>query len=121
MYGKNSNKTIENFVDRYITCDNDKLTPNLCETQTHCHKRNLQEKNQATCCFNFPWFPWKKQFFFEMLLVENLSLLERTCLSEINYKILMNFIKFTFKQNQGGNIVKGAKGTKVKVNFKDYV
>jgi hypothetical protein len=56
-----------------------------------------------------------------MLLVENLSLLERTCLSEINYKILMNFIKFTFKQNQGGNIVKGVRGTKVKVNFKDYI
>jgi len=41
MYGKNSNKSIENFVDRYITCDNDKLTPNLCETQTHCHKKTL--------------------------------------------------------------------------------
>jgi len=59
--------------------------------------------------------------FFEPLLVENLSLLERTRLSEINNKMLMNLIKFTFKQNQGGNIVKGAKGTKVKVNFKDYV
>jgi hypothetical protein len=38
MYGINFNKTIENFVDRYITCDNDKLTPNLCET-TLSYKR----------------------------------------------------------------------------------
>jgi len=33
----------------------------------------------------------------------------------------MNLIEFTFKQNQGGNIVKRAKGTKVKIHFKDYI
>jgi hypothetical protein len=30
-YGLDSNKIIENFVDKYIPCDSDKLTPNLCE------------------------------------------------------------------------------------------
>jgi len=40
IYGIDFNKTIENIVDRYITCDNDKLTPNLCEIQTHRHKKN---------------------------------------------------------------------------------
>jgi hypothetical protein len=65
--------------------------------------------------------PLEETQIFELLPVEILSLLERTCLSEINNKILMNLIKFTFKQNQGGNIAKINKGTKVKVHFKDYI
>jgi hypothetical protein len=120
IYGIDSNKTIEDIVDRCITCDSDKLTPNLCETQTHCHKKKPVGRNQAICCFNFPWSPWKKQNFVEPLPVEILSLLERKSLSEISNKILMNLIKFT-KQNQGGKIVKGARGAKVKIHFKDYI
>jgi hypothetical protein len=30
-YGSEFNKIIDFFVDKYITCDSDKLTPNLCE------------------------------------------------------------------------------------------
>ncbi len=32
-YGLDSNKKIEIFLDNYITCDSDKLTPNFREAQ----------------------------------------------------------------------------------------
>jgi hypothetical protein len=32
-YGLDFNKLFENFVDKYITCDSEKLTPNFCEAQ----------------------------------------------------------------------------------------
>jgi hypothetical protein len=53
-HGLNSNKIIEFFVDKYITFDSDKLTPNLYEVQKHHHKKTCRKKNQAICCFNFP-------------------------------------------------------------------
>ncbi len=40
-YGLDFNKIIEIFVDKYITCDNDKLPPNFHEVQRHHHKKNL--------------------------------------------------------------------------------
>jgi hypothetical protein len=38
-YSLHFNNAIENIVDKYITHDSDKLTPNL--HQTHQHKKNL--------------------------------------------------------------------------------
>jgi hypothetical protein len=40
-YGLDSNKIIEIFVDKYTTCDSDKLPPNFDEVQRHHHKNNL--------------------------------------------------------------------------------
>ncbi len=42
-------------MDKYITCDGDKLTPNFCEAQQHCHKKIGRNKNKIICRFNFPW------------------------------------------------------------------
>jgi hypothetical protein len=41
IYGLGSNNAIENFVNKYISCDNNNLTPNLHEVQTHHHKKDL--------------------------------------------------------------------------------
>jgi hypothetical protein len=49
IYGLDSKNTIENFVNKHISCDNNKLAPNLCEAQTHCHKKTCRKKNQAIC------------------------------------------------------------------------
>lgn len=46
-YGLNSNNTIENFVNKYMTYDIDGQVPNLYEVQTHCHK-NICKKRVAT-------------------------------------------------------------------------
>jgi hypothetical protein len=55
-----SNKIIENFVDKYITCDSDKLTPNFNEAQQHYHKKTCRKKNQTICHFNFQWLPMEE-------------------------------------------------------------
>jgi hypothetical protein len=44
-----SNNAIEKFVKKYMSCDNDKLAPNLYETQTHRHKKICKKKNQTIC------------------------------------------------------------------------
>ncbi len=56
-YALDYNKIIENFVDKYIACDSEKLTPNFYEAQRYCHKKNCRKKNQVICHFNFPWSP----------------------------------------------------------------
>jgi hypothetical protein len=45
-YGLDSNKKIENFVDKYIPCDSGKLTPNFYEAQRHHHKKTCRKKNK---------------------------------------------------------------------------
>jgi hypothetical protein len=49
IYSLDSNNAIENFMDKYISCVNNKLTPNLREAQTNCHKKTCRKKNQAIC------------------------------------------------------------------------
>jgi hypothetical protein len=70
-YGLDSNKIIENFVDTYITCDSDKLTPNFHEAQQHCHKKTCRKKNQVICPFNFPWPPMEETKIIEPISLEN--------------------------------------------------
>ncbi len=60
IYGLDSNNAIENFVDKYISCNNNKLVTNLCEAQTHGHKMTCSKQNQTICQFNFPWKKQKK-------------------------------------------------------------
>jgi hypothetical protein len=43
IYSLHFNNAIENIVDKYITHDSDKLTPNLHQTQTHQHKKEPYE------------------------------------------------------------------------------
>jgi hypothetical protein len=49
IYGLDSNNVIENFVEKYISCNNNKLAPNLHEAQTHCCKKTCRKKNQTIC------------------------------------------------------------------------
>jgi hypothetical protein len=72
-----SNKIIENFVDKYITCDSENLTPNFCEAQRYHHTKTCRKKNQAICCFNFPWSPMEETHIIEPILLGNLSPLEK--------------------------------------------
>jgi len=74
-------------VDKYISCDINKLAPNLREVQTHCHKKTCRKKNQAICQFNFPWPPIEKTQILEPFLMESLTPSKRVHLSEINKRI----------------------------------
>jgi hypothetical protein len=73
IYGLDSNNAIESFADKYISYDNNKLTPNFCEIQTHHHKKTCRKKNQAICQFNFPWPPMEKPQIFEPFPMECLT------------------------------------------------
>jgi len=44
-YSLDSNNVIENFVDKYISCDNHKLAPIFSEVETHRHKKTHRKKN----------------------------------------------------------------------------
>jgi hypothetical protein len=44
IYGLDSNNAIENFVDKYISCDNNKLAPNLHQSQHIVTKRLVGRK-----------------------------------------------------------------------------
>jgi hypothetical protein len=87
IYGLDSNNAIENFVDKYISCDNNKLAPNLHEAQTHHHKKTCRKKNQAICQSNFPWLPMEKTQFLEAFPMESLTPSKRVNVGEINKRI----------------------------------
>jgi hypothetical protein len=55
------NKIIGIFVDKYIICDSDKLTPNLCESKRYHHKKNYRKKIKLFFFLNFPWPPFMKE------------------------------------------------------------
>jgi hypothetical protein len=81
-YSLDSNNAIENFVEKCISCDNNKLTPNIREAQTHCHKKTCRKKNQAICRFNFPWPPMEKTQILEPFQMESLTPSKRVHLSD---------------------------------------
>jgi hypothetical protein len=88
-----SNNAIENFVDKYISCDNNKLAPNFCEVQTQHQKNTCKKKNQAICQFSFPWPPMEKTQFLEPFPMESLTPSKRVHLGEINKRIFEEFNK----------------------------
>jgi hypothetical protein len=51
------NKIIDYFFEKYIICDSDKLTPNLCESQRYHRKKTCRKKNQVICLFEFSMAP----------------------------------------------------------------
>jgi hypothetical protein len=63
IYGLDSNNAIENFEDKYISCDNNKLAPNLHEAQKHCHKKTCRKKNRVICYLISHGLLWKKHNF----------------------------------------------------------
>ena len=54
IYGKNNNLEIENFVDRYITCDMDFLDPNLSKFHEHHHTKSCKKRKNFHGRYNFP-------------------------------------------------------------------
>ncbi len=84
-------------MDKYISCDNNKLAPNFCEAQTHCHKKTCRKKNQAICQFNSPWPPMEKTQILEPFPMESLTPSKRVHLGEINKTIFEEFNKINLQ------------------------
>ena len=54
IYGKNNNLEIENFVDKYITCDTDFLDSNLAKVHEHHHTKSCKKRKNFHGRYNFP-------------------------------------------------------------------
>ncbi len=74
-------------MEKYISCDNNKLAPNVHETQTHHHKKTCRKKNQAICQFNFPCPLMEKTQILKSFPMEYLTPSKRVHLGEINKRI----------------------------------
>jgi hypothetical protein len=100
IYGLDSNNAIENFVEKYISYDNNKLAPNFHEVQPYRHKKTCRKKNQPIYRFNFPWLlRMDKRQIFKPFPMEYLTPSKRVHLGEINKKNSMNVIKLIYKQH----------------------
>ena len=54
MYGADNNSEIEQFVDKYITCNTDHLDPELVKVHRHYHTRSCRKRKNSHCRYNFP-------------------------------------------------------------------
>ena len=74
-YKVDSNERIVNFVDNYVTCQNDISSEviDLVNLQTHRHAKTCKKKGQEICRFNFPLPPMPHTMILNPLNVENLS------------------------------------------------
>ena len=67
-YQKDRNESIEEFVDQYITCSNEKEElSGLIDLQTHKHSKTCRKKGKAVCRFGFPLPPLRKTMLLEPL------------------------------------------------------
>ncbi len=81
-------------MDKCIIHDSDKLTPNFHQTQTHQHKKTLQELKSNLFCYNFPWARIKKTQNLEPFTMETL-IFQKNHLHEINFFLQTEYNKFT--------------------------
>ena len=62
-YGKDSDETITEFVDKYVTCAGRiplENSDDLINLQTHRHSKTCKKRNKNVCRFHFPLPPMKK-------------------------------------------------------------
>jgi hypothetical protein len=55
--GDDNHAEVEEFIDRYVTCQKGLSIENLIQYQTHSHGRTCRKKNKNECRFQFPQPP----------------------------------------------------------------
>ncbi|KAL9974360.1 hypothetical protein ACROYT_G011384 [Oculina patagonica] len=70
-----SNNEIIEFVDKYLTCENNTSVEmvDLVNLQTHRHAKTCKQKGQKICRFNFPLPPMRTTIILSPLNKENLT------------------------------------------------
>jgi hypothetical protein len=99
IYGRESNSQIENFLDKYITCDTDHLDPDLSKLHKHYHTRSCKKRKNSHCKYNFPMPPMKKTTMLEPITLPENALNEKSksmfaSLEQKNYDTLISFEQF---------------------------
>jgi hypothetical protein len=54
IYGADNNSKIEQFVEKYITCNIDHLDPELVKVHRHYHTRSCRKRKNSHYRYNFP-------------------------------------------------------------------
>jgi hypothetical protein len=86
VYGADNNSEIEQFVDKYITCNTDHLDPELAKVHRHYHTRSCRKRKNSHCKYNFPMLPMRATRIIELLSVEENVVVEK-------YKSLFTFLE----------------------------
>ena len=60
IFGKDIDSEIENFVDKYVSCDSSIITDELKILHHHHHTKTCRKNKNMHCRFNFPQPPMKK-------------------------------------------------------------
>jgi exonuclease III len=99
IYGRDNNSEIENFLDKYITCDTDHLDPALAKFHRHHHTRSCKKRRNSHCRYNFPMPPMKNTTVLEPISSLDNALADKsrslfTSLDKKNYDSEMTFEDF---------------------------
>ena len=77
-YGADNNSEIEQFVDKYITCNTDHLDPELAKVRRHYHTRSCRKRKNSHCRYNFPVLPMRATRIIEPVSVEENVVVEKS-------------------------------------------
>ena len=71
IYGKNADQEIEDFIDKYLTCDSTSIADSLRTLHHHHHTKSCRKRKKLHCRFNFPQPPMKKTRILKPLEYDN--------------------------------------------------
>ncbi|XP_059077054.1 uncharacterized protein LOC131876217 [Cryptomeria japonica] len=99
IYGKHSNSSIIEFVDKYITCATEHLEPSIAILHKHHHTKQCRRSKNGACRYNFPLPPVQKTMILEPLIEKNETIISiaNNILSKLqttNYNISFTFQMF---------------------------
>jgi hypothetical protein len=78
IYGVDNNSDIEQFVDKYITCNTDHLDPKLAKVHRHYHTRSCRKRKNSHCRYNFPVLPMRATRIIEPVSLEDNVVVEKS-------------------------------------------
>jgi len=104
VYGAENNSQIEQFVDKYITCNIDHLYSKLSKVHRHYHTKSCRKRKNSHCRYNFPVPPMRATRIIEPLSLEDNVVVEKSkslfaFLEQGEFDKLMSFDDFLTELN----------------------
>jgi hypothetical protein len=78
VYGADNNSKIEQFVDKYITCNTDHLDPELAKVHIHYHTRRCRKRKNSHRKYNFSVPPMRATRIIEPISLEDNVVVEKS-------------------------------------------
>lgn len=96
IYGKQSNESITNFIDTYLTCDTENFDLDIATLHKHHHTKQCKRSKNKHCRRNFPFPPMRATTILEPLLEEDKSISSTTNKIQCKIELAMYDTSFTF-------------------------